>query len=125
MRKFFCAIEKEFGVPDFGKMIITACNDINKETLDALNEQGHEVDAFGIGTHLVTCFSQPALGHTNGGIVDWLHCSIIKLHLIRSLRIDWWNAFTRKTQNHTSDIWLNSSKLGVWRTTLGTFKDCY
>ena len=62
MRKFFCATEKEFGVPDFWKTIITACNDINKETLDALNEQGHEVDAFGIGTHLVTCFSQPALG---------------------------------------------------------------
>ncbi|XP_057871510.2 nicotinate phosphoribosyltransferase 2 [Cryptomeria japonica] len=61
-RKFFHDIEKEFGVPDFGKMTITASNDINEDTLDALNKQGHEVDAFGIGTHLVTCYSQPALG---------------------------------------------------------------
>jgi len=61
-RKCFRAIEKEFGVPEFGKMIITASNDINEDTLDALNKQGHQVDAFGIGTHLVTCFAQPALG---------------------------------------------------------------
>ncbi|GER30898.1 nicotinate phosphoribosyltransferase [Striga asiatica] len=61
-RKFFQAIEKEFGVPDFGKTCITASNDLNEETLDALNKQGHEVDAFGIGTHLVTCYAQPALG---------------------------------------------------------------
>jgi len=61
-REFFRGIENEFGVPDFGKMPITASNDINEETLDALNKQGHEVDAFGIGTHLVTCFAQPALG---------------------------------------------------------------
>ncbi|KDP31950.1 hypothetical protein JCGZ_12411 [Jatropha curcas] len=61
-RKFFRAIEKEFGVPGFGKMSITASNDLNEETLDALNKQGHEVDAFGVGTNLVTCFAQAALG---------------------------------------------------------------
>ncbi|GAB2282626.1 Nicotinate phosphoribosyltransferase 2 [Dionaea muscipula] len=61
-RKFFQAIEKEFKVPGFGKMNITASNDLNEETLDHLNKQGHEVDAFGIGTYLVTCYSQAALG---------------------------------------------------------------
>lgn len=38
-RKFFCAIERELNVPDFGKMIITASNDLNEETVDALNKQ--------------------------------------------------------------------------------------
>ena len=38
-RKFFCSIEKEFGLPGFGKMSITASNDLNEETLDALNKQ--------------------------------------------------------------------------------------
>uniref|UniRef100_A0A0E0KQR1 Nicotinate phosphoribosyltransferase n=1 Tax=Oryza punctata TaxID=4537 RepID=A0A0E0KQR1_ORYPU len=61
-RKVFRTIEKEFNVPAFGKMIITASNDLNEETIDALNKQGHEVDAFGIGTYLVTCYSQAALG---------------------------------------------------------------
>ncbi|PHT50388.1 Nicotinate phosphoribosyltransferase [Capsicum baccatum] len=61
-RKFFQTIEKEFGVPGFGKMNITASNDLNEETLDALKKQGHDVDSFGIGTHLVTCYAQPALG---------------------------------------------------------------
>lgn len=38
-RKFFRTIEKEFEVPDFGNMSITASNDLNEETLDALNKQ--------------------------------------------------------------------------------------
>lgn len=38
-RKFFCAIERDLKVPDFGKMIITASNDLNEETVDALNKQ--------------------------------------------------------------------------------------
>uniref|UniRef100_A0A0E0D999 Nicotinate phosphoribosyltransferase n=1 Tax=Oryza meridionalis TaxID=40149 RepID=A0A0E0D999_9ORYZ len=61
-RKFFRAIEEEFGFIGFGKMNITASNDLNEETIDALNKQGHEVDAFGIGTYLVTCYAQAALG---------------------------------------------------------------
>lgn len=61
-RKVFRAVEKEFNVPGFAKMVITASNDLNEETIDALNKQGHEVDAFGIGTYLVTCYSQAALG---------------------------------------------------------------
>ena len=38
-RNFFHAIEKEFKVADFGKMTVTASNDLNEETLDALNKQ--------------------------------------------------------------------------------------
>lgn len=61
-RKFFGIVEREFGIVGFGRLVITASNDINEETLDALNKQDHEIDAFGIGTHLVTCSTQPALG---------------------------------------------------------------
>ncbi|XP_020590360.1 nicotinate phosphoribosyltransferase 2-like isoform X2 [Phalaenopsis equestris] len=61
-RKFFHAIEKEFCISGFGKTTIAASNDLNEETLDALNKQGHEIDSYGIGTHLVTCYSQAALG---------------------------------------------------------------
>jgi len=46
----------------FSKFMIVASNDINENILLALNEQGNEIDAFGIGTNLVTCQSQPALG---------------------------------------------------------------
>jgi len=38
-RKFFRAIEKEFEVVGFGKTSITASNDLNEETIDALNKQ--------------------------------------------------------------------------------------
>lgn len=42
--------------------IIFASNDINEPTLHALNEQGHEINGFGIGTHLIACQAQPTFG---------------------------------------------------------------
>jgi nicotinate phosphoribosyltransferase len=42
--------------------IILASNEINRSVLASLKQQGHEIDSFGIGTHLVTCDEQPAMG---------------------------------------------------------------
>jgi len=48
--------------PDLSKCIILASNEINRAILTSLAQQGHEIDTFGIGTHLVTCDDQPAMG---------------------------------------------------------------
>jgi len=48
--------------PSLAKCLIMASNEINKSVLISLKQQGHEIDTFGIGTHLVTCDDQPAMG---------------------------------------------------------------
>jgi nicotinate phosphoribosyltransferase len=48
--------------PNLSKCLIMASNEINKGILISLKQQGHEIDTFGIGTHLVTCDDQPAMG---------------------------------------------------------------
>jgi nicotinate phosphoribosyltransferase len=61
-RQMFIAIGERFQVEYFKHLNITASNDINEAVLNSLNEQEHSIDSFGIGTHLVTCQAQPALG---------------------------------------------------------------
>jgi nicotinate phosphoribosyltransferase len=48
--------------PALSKCLILASNEINKSVLISLKQQGYEIDSFGIGTHLVTCDDQPAMG---------------------------------------------------------------
>ena len=48
--------------PRLSHCVILASNEINKSVLISLTQQGHEIDSFGIGTHLVTCDDQPAMG---------------------------------------------------------------
>eukprot|EP00898_Chlorokybus_atmophyticus_P006567 jgi/Chlat1/6911/Chrsp52S06637 len=62
VRQVFRLVEEGFGVEGFAGRQIFASSDLSEDVIVALNEQGHEIDAFGIGTHLVTCYKQPALG---------------------------------------------------------------
>ncbi|CAM9899441.1 unnamed protein product [Pylaiella littoralis] len=62
VRKMTTEASKSFDRPFLATTNIMASNDINEESLQSLADQGHAIDTFGIGTNLVTCQSQPALG---------------------------------------------------------------
>ena len=49
----------EAGFPD---AMIVASNDLDEHAIDALQAGGAEIDVWGVGTKLATCYDQPALG---------------------------------------------------------------
>lgn len=53
-KKLFIETGNKYG-KDFSHLIVFASNDINESVLRRLNSENHQVDAFGIGTNLVTC----------------------------------------------------------------------
>lgn len=61
-RAMFHEAAQRLGIEAIAESKIVASNDINEDVLHSLNKQGHEIDIFGVGTHLVTCQKQPALG---------------------------------------------------------------
>uniref|UniRef100_A0A7S3YMI6 Nicotinate phosphoribosyltransferase n=1 Tax=Lotharella globosa TaxID=91324 RepID=A0A7S3YMI6_9EUKA len=60
-RNIFKKISSEHKVA-FEKLAIVASNSLSEDIIHDLNRQGHEIDSFGVGTNLVTCKTQPALG---------------------------------------------------------------
>lgn len=59
---YFSKIAEAYKVPWFKDLMIIVSNDLNEETILSLNDQGNHIKGYGIGTHLVTCQRQPALG---------------------------------------------------------------
>src|ERR1700749_3342487 len=41
---------------------IVASNDLDEHLIDDIIDQGARIDAWGVGTKLITCYDQPALG---------------------------------------------------------------
>jgi len=62
VRAYFKRCGEKFERPYFAGFGIVASDDINEDRVEELEKAGHSINSFGIGTNLVTCQKQPALG---------------------------------------------------------------
>mmetsp|Transcript_50140 Transcript_50140/g.76246 ORF Transcript_50140/g.76246 Transcript_50140/m.76246 type:complete len:584 (-) Transcript_50140:102-1853(-) len=74
----FQALAETTSMGVWNDMTIVASNDINEDTLQQLQSVRHGITAYGIGTNLVTCQKQPALGCVYK-LVEWKGQPRIKL----------------------------------------------
>lgn len=61
-RDMFHETSKKYSIDLFNHLDIVASNDLDEESIHKLNRKGHGITVYGIGTNLVTCLAQPALG---------------------------------------------------------------
>lgn len=62
VRRVFRLCSEHFSIPAFESLIIVASNNISEQSMTDLNKKENEINALGVGTHLVTCTNQPSLG---------------------------------------------------------------
>ncbi|XP_013875886.1 nicotinate phosphoribosyltransferase isoform X1 [Austrofundulus limnaeus] len=62
VRRVFRLCGEHFSVSAFGSLIIVGTSNISEQSMAELNKKENEIDAVGVGTHLVTCTKQPSLG---------------------------------------------------------------
>ena len=60
--EIFDEMAEKFSKPCFSNLDIVASDGINEKIMLEMNKKGHGITTFGIGTNLVTCQAQPALG---------------------------------------------------------------
>lgn len=62
VREYFNEVSEKMNIDYFKNLTIVASNDLDVNVISSLKEQEHEIDSFGVGTNLVTCKDNPALG---------------------------------------------------------------
>lgn len=69
-RHFFESVAEEFGVEPFRKLTITASNDLNEETLEALNKQ--------VGCRFCPCFPPfTRVCGIPGRVIQWMPLALV------------------------------------------------